>query len=83
MKRVRLLQFYYVTTIVTMGHFIDMEQRYLNGELEDPESESFLEPDKITHGKCSFILTCAFIIYRYHEDQDFKSLESNYHWNSR
>lgn len=31
-----------------MGHFIDMEQRYLSGDMNEPESESFLEPDKIT-----------------------------------
>lgn len=34
-----------------MGHFIDVEQRYLNGEMNDPESESFLEPQKITPSK--------------------------------
>lgn len=34
-----------------MGHFIDVEQRYLNGEMNDPESESFLEPEKITPSK--------------------------------
>lgn len=34
-----------------MGHFIEVEQRYLNGEMNDPESESFLEPEKITPSK--------------------------------
>ncbi|XP_072930267.1 uncharacterized protein [Epargyreus clarus] len=39
---------YFAVTVVTMGHFIDVEQRYLNGEMEEPESESFLAPEKIT-----------------------------------
>ncbi|PZC76006.1 hypothetical protein B5X24_HaOG205257 [Helicoverpa armigera] len=39
---------YFSVTIVTMGHFIEMEQRYLNGDMTEPESESFLEPEKIT-----------------------------------
>ncbi|XP_046976826.1 uncharacterized protein LOC124542927 isoform X1 [Vanessa cardui] len=39
---------YFAVTIVTMGHFIDVEHRYLNGDMKEPESESFLEPDKIT-----------------------------------
>ncbi|CAH0703335.1 unnamed protein product [Spodoptera exigua] len=39
---------YFSVTIVTMGHFIEMEQRYLTGDMNEPESESFLEPDKIT-----------------------------------
>lgn len=34
-----------------MGHFIEVEQRYLNGDMMEPESESFLEPDKITPSK--------------------------------
>ncbi|XP_048488811.1 uncharacterized protein LOC125491283 [Plutella xylostella] len=40
--------FYFAITIVTMGHFIDVEQRFLSGQMEEPESESFLAPDKIT-----------------------------------
>ncbi|KAG6458067.1 hypothetical protein O3G_MSEX010655 [Manduca sexta] len=39
---------YFSITIVTMGHFIEVEQRYLNGDMTEPESESFLEPEKIT-----------------------------------
>ncbi|KAM3968911.1 uncharacterized protein ACR2FA_002056 [Aphomia sociella] len=39
---------YFSVTIVTMGHFIEMEQRYLNGVMTEPQSESFLEPGKIT-----------------------------------
>ncbi|CAH2034841.1 unnamed protein product, partial [Iphiclides podalirius] len=39
---------YFAITIITMGHFIDVEHRYLSGEMTEPESESFLEPDKIT-----------------------------------
>ncbi|XP_069364819.1 uncharacterized protein [Maniola hyperantus] len=39
---------YFAVTIVTMGHFIDVEQRYLSGDMTEPESESFLEPEKIT-----------------------------------
>ncbi|CAH1647524.1 unnamed protein product [Spodoptera littoralis] len=39
---------YFSVTIVTMGHFIDMEQRYLTGDATEPTSESFLEPEKIT-----------------------------------
>lgn len=35
-------------TTVTMARFIDVERRYLSGELEEPESESLLEPSKIT-----------------------------------
>ncbi|XP_073960504.1 uncharacterized protein isoform X2 [Choristoneura fumiferana] len=39
---------YFSLTIVTLGHFVDVEHRYLSGEMEDPVSESFLEPEKIT-----------------------------------
>ncbi|XP_059062996.1 uncharacterized protein LOC131855713 [Achroia grisella] len=39
---------YFSVTVVTMGHFIDVEHRYLNGAMTDPLSESFLEPEKIT-----------------------------------
>ncbi|CAF4750138.1 unnamed protein product [Pieris macdunnoughi] len=39
---------YFAVTIVTMGHFIDVEHRYLSGQMTEPESESFLEPEKIT-----------------------------------
>nr|XP_013189213.1 unnamed protein product [Amyelois transitella] len=39
---------YFSVTIVTMGHFIEVEQRYLNGAMNEPQSESFLEPGKIT-----------------------------------
>ncbi|XP_038216536.1 uncharacterized protein LOC119835652 [Zerene cesonia] len=39
---------YFAVTIITMGHFIDVEHRYLSGQMTEPESESFLEPDKIT-----------------------------------
>ncbi|XP_013179501.1 PREDICTED: uncharacterized protein LOC106126400 [Papilio xuthus] len=39
---------YFIVTIVTMGHFIEVEHRYLSGQMTKPESESFLEPDKIT-----------------------------------
>lgn len=35
-----------------MGHFIEMERRYLNGDMSEPESDSFLEPEKITPSKC-------------------------------
>ncbi|KAG6458029.1 hypothetical protein O3G_MSEX010624 [Manduca sexta] len=42
---------YFSITIVTMGHFIEVEQRYLNGDMTEPESESFLEPEKITPSK--------------------------------
>lgn len=45
---VLLFQVYFAITIVTMGHFIDVEQRYLSGAMVEPESESFLEPEKIT-----------------------------------
>ncbi|KPJ09167.1 hypothetical protein RR48_15308 [Papilio machaon] len=39
---------YFAVTIITMGHFIEVEHRYLSGQMTKPESESFLEPDKIT-----------------------------------
>ncbi|XP_039763735.1 uncharacterized protein LOC120636353 [Pararge aegeria] len=39
---------YFAVTIVTMCHFIDVERRYLTGAMSEPESESFLEPEKIT-----------------------------------
>ncbi|XP_053624350.1 uncharacterized protein LOC128683115 isoform X2 [Plodia interpunctella] len=39
---------YFSVTIVTMGHFIEVEQRYLNGAMDEPQSQSFLEPGKIT-----------------------------------
>lgn len=47
-----------------MGHFIDMEQRYLSGDMNEPESESFLEPDKITPITVSLnitLLACSTI----------------------
>lgn len=34
-----------------MGNFIDVEHRYLSGQMTEPESESFLEPEKITPSK--------------------------------
>ncbi|XP_013146467.1 PREDICTED: uncharacterized protein LOC106109494 isoform X1 [Papilio polytes] len=39
---------YFAVTIITMGHFIEVEHRYLSGQMSQPESESFLQPDKIT-----------------------------------
>ncbi|XP_050560112.1 uncharacterized protein LOC118264268 isoform X2 [Spodoptera frugiperda] len=59
-----LRQVYFSVTIVTMGHFIDMEQRYLSGDMNEPESESFLEPDKITPITVSLnitLLACSTI----------------------
>lgn len=53
-------------TIVTMGHFIEMEQRYLNGDMTEPESESFLEPEKITPSEFFFLY--SFQIDREIED---------------
>ncbi|XP_026317405.1 uncharacterized protein LOC113228351 [Hyposmocoma kahamanoa] len=55
---------YFSVTVVTMGHFIDVEQRYLNGEMNDPESESFLEPEKITPITVSLnitLLACSLL----------------------
>ncbi|CAG5039129.1 unnamed protein product [Parnassius apollo] len=48
---------YFAVTIVIMGHFIEVEERYLSGKMKEPESESFLEPDKITSITVSLNIT--------------------------
>lgn len=65
LKKIITFQLYFSATIVTMGHFIEVEQRYLTGDMTDPESESFLEPEKITHGKCfaSTVLVKSLLIF--------------------
>ncbi|XP_012548964.2 uncharacterized protein LOC105842162 [Bombyx mori] len=76
---------YFSITIVTMGHFIDMEQRYLNGDLMEPESESFLEPDKITPITVSLnitllacstmgLISCVMLILGVYKDLKFMLL---------
>lgn len=46
-----------------MGHFIEMEQRYLNGDNTEPESESFLEPEKITPSKFDNLIVRFHVVY--------------------
>ncbi|XP_068620696.1 uncharacterized protein [Battus philenor] len=73
---------YFSVTIITMGHFIEVEQRYLSGEMAHPESESFLEPDKITPITVSLNITllacsslglvaCVFLILGVYKDIKF------------
>ncbi|XP_053624348.1 uncharacterized protein LOC128683115 isoform X1 [Plodia interpunctella] len=51
---------YFSVTIVTMGHFIEVEQRYLNGAMDEPQSQSFLEPGKITpNATRRFVVTAS------------------------
>ncbi|XP_075990998.1 uncharacterized protein LOC142986396 isoform X3 [Anticarsia gemmatalis] len=70
---------YFAVTIVTMGHFIEMEQRYLNGDMNEPESDSFLEPEKITPITVSLNITllacsvlgliaCVLLIFGVYKD---------------
>ncbi|OWR54863.1 uncharacterized protein LOC116777930 [Danaus plexippus] len=76
---------YFSVTIVTMGHFIEVEQRYLNGDMVEPESESFLEPEKITPITVSLNITllacstlgliaCVLLIFGVHKDIKFMLL---------
>ncbi|XP_026738486.1 uncharacterized protein LOC113501432 isoform X2 [Trichoplusia ni] len=78
-------QVYFSVTIVTMGHFIEMEQRYLNGDMTEPESESFLEPEKITPITVSLNITllacstmglvaCVLLIFGVYKDVKFMLL---------
>ncbi|XP_052752610.1 uncharacterized protein LOC113517253 [Galleria mellonella] len=80
-----LQQVYFSVTIVTMGHFIEMEQRYLNGMMTEPESESFLEPGKITPITVSLNITllacstlgliaCVLLIFGVYKDIKFMLL---------
>ncbi|XP_049886254.1 uncharacterized protein LOC126380705 isoform X1 [Pectinophora gossypiella] len=76
---------YFSVTIVTMGHFIDVEQRYLSGAMTEPESESFLEPDKITPITVSLnitllasstlgLISCVLLILGVYKDIKFMLL---------
>ncbi|XP_049697589.2 uncharacterized protein LOC110378121 isoform X1 [Helicoverpa armigera] len=76
---------YFSVTIVTMGHFIEMEQRYLNGDMTEPESESFLEPEKITPITVSLNITllacstigllgCVLLIFGVYKDLKYMLL---------
>ncbi|CAH0716002.1 unnamed protein product, partial [Brenthis ino] len=76
---------YFSVTIVTMGHFIEVEQRYLNGDMTEPESESFLEPEKITPITVSLNITllacstlgliaCVLLVFGVYKDIKFMLL---------
>ncbi|XP_063374233.1 uncharacterized protein LOC134661915 [Cydia amplana] len=76
---------YFSITIVTMGHFIEVEQRYLSGEMTNPESESFLEPEKITPITVSLnitllatstlgLISCCLLILGIYKDLKFMLL---------
>ncbi|CAK1588569.1 unnamed protein product [Parnassius mnemosyne] len=76
---------YFSVTIITMGHFIEVEQRYLSGEMKEPESESFLEPEKITPVTVSLNITllacstlgliaCVVLILGVYKDMKFMLL---------
>ncbi|XP_050683830.1 uncharacterized protein LOC126978796 isoform X2 [Leptidea sinapis] len=76
---------YFAVTIVTMCHFIDVEHRYLSGQMTEPESESFLEPDKITPITVSLnitllacstlgLISCVLLIVGVYKDIKFMLL---------
>lgn len=46
-----------------MGHFIEVEHRYLSGQMSQPESESFLQPDKITPSEYKVNFSCLDLSY--------------------
>ncbi|CAH0402129.1 unnamed protein product [Chilo suppressalis] len=76
---------YFAVTIVTMGHFIEVEQRFLSGGINEPQSESFLEPGKITPITVSLNITllacstlgliaCVLLIFGVYKDIKFMLL---------